>query len=163
MAAITHLHSDFGSVFAIEAVNEEIMDADQTPGYGDCKSNFWCAYMRVMTQSDARMTVQKNFVKTVRAVELSLGIPVPGAGFSLTVSASANFTSAISAAANANSNTIFTPEVKAALKDAIPILVEVSLQLGLGFDLGALLHSREPLVTKYVFSQFIHLHLDITH
>jgi hypothetical protein len=27
---------DFGSVFSIEAVNEPIMDASQTPGYGDC-------------------------------------------------------------------------------------------------------------------------------
>lgn len=37
MTAITHLDPDFGSVFAIQAVNEPIMDASQTPGFGDCK------------------------------------------------------------------------------------------------------------------------------
>ena len=37
MTTLSHLHPDFGSVFAIEAVNEEIMDATKTPGYGDCK------------------------------------------------------------------------------------------------------------------------------
>ena len=36
MTALTHLDSAFSSVFAIEAVNEPIMDATQTPGYGDC-------------------------------------------------------------------------------------------------------------------------------
>ncbi|TCD68028.1 hypothetical protein EIP91_011639 [Steccherinum ochraceum] len=129
MTAVTHLHSDFGSVFAIEAVNEEIMDASQTPGYGD---------------------FQKNFVKTVRATELALGISVPEAKLSLNVDASVNFTSAIDAAASTSGNNIFTSEVKAALKAAIPILVEVSNQLGMGFDLEASLHSREPLVTTFM-------------
>lgn len=36
MTALSHLDPDFGSVVAIEAVNEPIMDATQTPGYGDC-------------------------------------------------------------------------------------------------------------------------------
>ncbi|KAF9819351.1 hypothetical protein IEO21_02239 [Rhodonia placenta] len=57
MTSLSHLDPNFASVFAIEAVNEPIMDADQTPGYG---------------------TFQKEFVDTVRAVELTLGIPVPG-------------------------------------------------------------------------------------
>lgn len=38
MTALIHLDSDFASVFALQAVNEPIMDATQTPGYGDCKS-----------------------------------------------------------------------------------------------------------------------------
>ena len=37
MATVAHLHPDFGSVFAIEAVNEPIMDSSQTPGYGTCE------------------------------------------------------------------------------------------------------------------------------
>ena len=55
MTAVTHLDPHFGSVFAIEAVNgdytcgsmcaqpdmprvaEPIMNANQTPGYGDCE------------------------------------------------------------------------------------------------------------------------------
>ena len=36
MTTLSHLDSNFQSVFAIEAVNEPIMDASQTPGYGTC-------------------------------------------------------------------------------------------------------------------------------
>lgn len=36
MTALSHLDTDFGSVVAIEAVNEPIMDAASTPGYGSC-------------------------------------------------------------------------------------------------------------------------------
>ncbi|KAH8104124.1 glycoside hydrolase family 5 protein [Cristinia sonorae] len=132
MTAISHLHSDFSSVFAIQAVNEEIMDADQTPGYGD---------------------FTKNFVRTVRAVELALGISVPGESPFVSIAAGANFTSTISAAVSASvtlNNKIFTPEVRAALRDAIPLLVEVSNQLGLGFDLSSSLRHREPLVTTFM-------------
>ncbi len=37
MTVLSHLDTNFGSVAAIEAVNEPIMDATQTPGYGDCR------------------------------------------------------------------------------------------------------------------------------
>ncbi|CUA70583.1 Glucan endo-1,6-beta-glucosidase B [Rhizoctonia solani] len=56
MTAMTHIDPDFASVYAIEAVNEPIMDANQTPGYGD---------------------YQKRFVKVVRLVEYALGIQCP--------------------------------------------------------------------------------------
>jgi hypothetical protein len=36
MTSLAHLDPAFSTVWAIEAVNEEIMDATQTPGYGDC-------------------------------------------------------------------------------------------------------------------------------
>jgi hypothetical protein len=36
MTFLSHLHPSFKSVFAIEAVNEPIMNATLTPGYGDC-------------------------------------------------------------------------------------------------------------------------------
>lgn len=36
MTALSHLDSDFGSVVAIEAINEPIMNATETPGYGGC-------------------------------------------------------------------------------------------------------------------------------
>lgn len=38
MTTLAHLDPTFGSVFAIEAVNEPIMDAAQTPDYGECMS-----------------------------------------------------------------------------------------------------------------------------
>ena len=40
MTALSHVDPAFSSVAAIEAINEPIMDANQTPGYGDCKSYF---------------------------------------------------------------------------------------------------------------------------
>ena len=36
MTAVSHLDPDFGAVFSIQAVNEPIMDATLSPGYGDC-------------------------------------------------------------------------------------------------------------------------------
>ena len=38
MTVLAHLDSDFGSAFAIEAVNEPEMDANDTPDYGTCAS-----------------------------------------------------------------------------------------------------------------------------
>jgi hypothetical protein len=44
MTALSHLDPAFGSATAIEAVNEPIMDATQTPGYGDCKFSFFLVH-----------------------------------------------------------------------------------------------------------------------
>jgi hypothetical protein len=38
MTSLSHLDPAFIGVVGIEAVNEPIMDASQTPGYGDCSS-----------------------------------------------------------------------------------------------------------------------------
>ncbi|CAE6448081.1 unnamed protein product, partial [Rhizoctonia solani] len=53
MTALTHIDPDFSTVFAIQAVNQPLMDAQKTEGYGD---------------------YQKQFVKVVRAVEYATGI-----------------------------------------------------------------------------------------
>jgi hypothetical protein len=42
MTYLSHCHPSFGSVFSIEAVNEPIMNATQTPGLGECKSRASC-------------------------------------------------------------------------------------------------------------------------
>ncbi|KAF7790215.1 hypothetical protein EIP86_001167 [Pleurotus ostreatoroseus] len=100
MSTLTHLDPDFASVFAIEAVNEPIMDAKQTPDYG---------------------IFQENFVKVIRAIELIMGIPVPG--YSLASPPSTfNFTEAIVETVNRNSGGLLNSEVKSALRDAVPIL-----------------------------------------
>ncbi|KAG0691665.1 hypothetical protein DFH29DRAFT_1015651, partial [Suillus ampliporus] len=106
MTMLTHLDPNFGSVFAIEAVNEPIMNAALTPNYG---------------------TFQKNFVQTIRVVELTLGIPVLSSGLSVSVSVSVsnNFTAALDVTSSAS---IFTAEVQSALADAIPILMEIGVQ-----------------------------------
>jgi hypothetical protein len=38
MTYLSHCHPSFENVFAIEAVNEPLMNATQTPGLGECKS-----------------------------------------------------------------------------------------------------------------------------
>jgi hypothetical protein len=38
MTALSHLDPAFSNVVAIEAVNEPIMDASKTPGYGNCRA-----------------------------------------------------------------------------------------------------------------------------
>ncbi|TFK39672.1 glycoside hydrolase family 5 protein [Crucibulum laeve] len=133
MTALTHLDPVFSSVAAIEAVNEPIMDATQTPGYGD---------------------FQKNFVQTVRATEFSVGIPVEGINVpaSFKISSNANITSALSQTALAG---IFNPEVRSALTEAIPIItkmmIEATLQGVLSSSLGALgVGKRDPLVTNFM-------------
>lgn len=127
------------------------MNAEQTPGYGDCAHPLPHALSHI---SDHPL-VQQNFVKVVRAVELILGIPVPGAQLNAKVT-TANFTSAITAVTGSSSaaSNIFTDEVKAALQAAVPILVEVGAELAIpaifNFNLAsAPLHNqRTPLVTK---------------
>ncbi|CDO68818.1 Glycoside Hydrolase Family 5 protein [Trametes cinnabarina] len=132
MTALSHLDPSFSSVFAIEAVNEPIMNAQQTPGYGD---------------------FQKNFVEVIRAVELILGIPVPGLSLDVKVSTS-NFTSALSATVSASK--LFNKEVKSALAEAVPILVELGFELALSaifnFNMAAspLSKTRSPLVSNFM-------------
>ncbi|KAG1896181.1 glycoside hydrolase family 5 protein [Suillus fuscotomentosus] len=130
MTALSHLDPTFGSVFAIEAINEPIMNATLTPGYG----NF-----------------QKNFVQVIRAVELVLGIFVPSSGLSLSVSPSVsnNFTAALSAT---SSETIFPLEVQTALLEAVPILLEIGIAFGLQtiFEASAFHQSRPSLVANFM-------------
>ncbi|CAE6350407.1 unnamed protein product [Rhizoctonia solani] len=57
MTRMVYQDPDFSTVFAIEAVNEPVMDATKTPGYGD---------------------YQKRFVEVVRSVENEFGISCPG-------------------------------------------------------------------------------------
>ncbi|KAF8909279.1 glycoside hydrolase family 5 protein [Gymnopilus junonius] len=129
MTALSHLDPDFGSVAAIEAMNEPIMNANQTPGLGG---------------------FQVNFVETVRAVELILGIPVPGVSSFFEFQLAPNVAAAFSTASNLTS--IFNSEVRQVLIDTIPVLAHVAAQLGLNtdFDDGGLrfsLAERKPLTT----------------
>lgn len=88
-------------------------------------------------------------------MELILGIPVPGAKLSAQI-ATANLTAAISFTTRNTTSDIFNDEVKAALNDAVPILLELGAKLALPsiFNFKAAsapLHSkRTPLVTKCV-------------
>jgi len=130
MTTLSHLDPNFGSVFAIEAVNEPIVDATQTPGYGTC---MYYPSLLLFVASSIRdlmdpLTVQKNFVSTMRAVELALGIYVPPLSFNVSASVSNNFTASLSSASSAS---IFSSEVQSALADAIPILAQIGAQYDL--------------------------------
>ncbi|KAJ7173674.1 glycoside hydrolase family 5 protein [Mycena filopes] len=101
MTTLSHVDPAFANAVAIEAVNEEIMDATLTPGYGD---------------------FQKNFVKVVRATEFLLGVPTPGLG-TVPAPANGNFTAMLP---NVNSN-IFNAEVRSVLLETVPILLQLGV------------------------------------
>ncbi|KAH8110761.1 glycoside hydrolase family 5 protein [Phellopilus nigrolimitatus] len=130
MTALSHLDPDFGSVFAVEAVNEPIANASQTPGYGD---------------------FQRNFVKVVRAVEISLGIinvDDSGRGFDLSYPTQTNILSAIASLLDA---ALGGSDVGKALADAAPIISEVTTEYGIGDVLGgAAAPLMAPLVTNFM-------------
>ncbi|PBK99889.1 glycoside hydrolase family 5 protein [Armillaria gallica] len=127
MTALSHLDPDFSNVIAIEAVNEPIMNATLTPGYGD---------------------FQKNFVQVVRAVEHTLGIFGPWSWPKMTGTDASEFILAVENTTSFSSN----PEVQSALKEALPILVQIGLELEWS-DIKHMftsLYKREPLHTSFM-------------
>ncbi len=152
MTALSHLHPNFKSVFSIQAVNEPIMDASKTPGYGDCK-HFSTFRSASEFRSLISWTVQKNFVAVVRATELLLGIVVPGIPALQYHSASrvSDLSGRLADACDGDNSGLFNTgsAVVKALTETIAILVDMGLELGL-LDLGAC-KGRSPLTTKSVF------------
>lgn len=128
MTALSHLDPDFSNVIAIEAVNEPIMNATLTPGYGD---------------------FQKNFVQVVRAVEQTLGVSGPWSWPNWPTMTGADASEFILATENTTSS---SPEVQSALKDASPILVDIGMELGWTDvkRMFASLYNREPLYTSFM-------------
>lgn len=126
MTTFSHLDSDFESVFAIEAVNEPIMDASQTPGYGD---------------------FQKQFVQVVRAVEFVLGIN-SSLTLDVDIDISANFTSALSSICDSES---LDEEVASALRDSIPVLLRMIFEYeDWSLLSGWFREDRAPLTTNFM-------------
>jgi hypothetical protein len=101
MTVFSHIDPHFESVFSIEAVNEPLMDANSTPGYGQ---------------------FQKDFVQTVRAVEGILGI-----GCELDRAPSRNITAAFQRAAEDGE---YSNEIKSVLLDTAPVLLQMILKYG---------------------------------
>jgi hypothetical protein len=144
MTSLTHLDPSFATVFAIEAVNEPSAHVSETPGYGDCTTVSFTTYEQVLIILVS--LVQKNFVQVVRAVELALGIAVPGISKSIVAS---DFTSALQKVAVSD---IFNAEVRSVLKDTLPILGWATKELILGALFNTHLSpSRTPIYTKLVF------------
>ncbi|KAH7874015.1 glycoside hydrolase family 5 protein [Lentinula edodes] len=126
MTALSHLHPAFAPVFAIEAVNEPIMDAAQTPGYG--------AY-------------QENFVTVVRGVEAAVGVKTQGLDSPQTT---ANASQAILDFASAQSNIRFNSDVKTAMGNAASILEQIASDDNTQFNLKGSGHGQTPLVTNFM-------------
>ncbi|KAI0322826.1 glycoside hydrolase family 5 protein [Amylostereum chailletii] len=125
MTGLTHLHPEFSSVYSIEAVNEPLMNATMTPGFGD---------------------FQHNFVQTVRAMERLLGVgsSSPSTSFNLTRVPTAQ-----------QIQGLFNPAVAKAVIEAIPILVRLGLQLGIPgiLDVGLAKSrsgTRKPITTSFM-------------
>lgn len=121
MTAFSHLDPNFAGVAAIEAANEPIADASKTPGYG---------------------VFQKYFVITVRAVEMTLGIPAARFG-PQSRAQSSNFTEALRRTAQSGQ---FPYEVNEALNQAASILPQIFPNIN---DAKADSKSRQ-LTTMYV-------------
>ena len=152
MTFLSHLHPNFQSVFAIEAVNEPIQNATMTPGYGECKhfSIFRSVFELYALIS---LTVQKNFVDVVRATELLLGISVPGvpALQSSPASCISDLSRRLTDSCVGDASGLFKPRsaVFVAIAEAIPILVELEDDVG-SLDLGAC-EGGTAITTKSVF------------
>ncbi|KLO07787.1 glycoside hydrolase family 5 protein [Schizopora paradoxa] len=130
MTGLSHLDPDFGSVFSIQAVNEPIMDASQTPGYGD---------------------FQVNFVKVVRAVELALGMPVAADDGLLSSILSGISGGNVTASLLKASETMQSDsDVANALAEATPILADILVQLESSSALSEGAPLRSPLVTNFM-------------
>jgi len=126
MATLSHADTAFSNVVSIEAVNEPIMDANQTPGYGQ---------------------FQKDFVNVVRAVEYLLGLPVPALKLKAKADVSANVTELLSLVLPP----VFSAEVRLAVSDARPILSRIGVQLPV---IGLFAFSPQlttvPLITSFM-------------
>lgn len=97
--------------------------------------------------------VQKNFVKVVRAIELSLGVAVPGVSPIPGIVTSRNVTAALTSLSNAKD--IFSEEIRQVLKDMVPVFAKVAVQLAMNLnldkqDLRAALRKKKALTTTYV-------------
>jgi hypothetical protein len=153
MTVLSHLHPNFQSVFSIEAANEPITNATMTPGYGGCK--YFAIFRSVFELcSLISLIVQKNFVEVVRATELLLGISVPGvpALQSYNASSISDLSGRLTDVCDGDGSGLFNTgsAVVQALAAAIPILVQLELELG-SLDLAAC-EGSSPLTTKWVFS-----------
>lgn len=143
MTAFSHLDPDFDSVFAIEAINEPIMDANQTPGFGTCKPARLHMPQRVFDD----FPVQKQFVQVVRAVEYVLGVD-SSLTLDINLDLSLNFTSALTSICDSPD---LEDGVASALLDSVPVLNRMVHDYGdLSYFLGWHRPNRDALTTTFV-------------
>ncbi len=150
MTFMSRLHPQFDSVFSIEAVNEPIMNATQTPGLGDCKRLSIRHWFTLLTPPLV-WPVQKNFVRTVRAVEWLIGVDVPGCLDLEGTPHAKNLDKRLVQASAKDSLGLLTLPVIEALKSSFPMLFYIAQELEWMIDFTAC-QSRQPITTKLVFT-----------
>lgn len=90
--------------------------------------------------------VQKNFVQVVRAIELVLGMPIPGPATCKLKQPPTNITAAMAQVASLK---MFSPEVASVLKDSMPIILKLATELGLDGSVDIFPNlNKDPIVTK---------------
>ena len=95
--------------------------------------------------------VQKNFVRTVRAVEWLIGVDVPGCPALEGTPNAENLEERLTQAFAMDTPGLFTPPVIEALKTSFPTLLDIALELGWIIDFTAC-GGRLPITTKLVFT-----------
>jgi len=128
MTFISHLHPSFSSVFSIEAANEPIMDATKTPGLGG---------------------FEKNFVRTVRAMELLLGVGVSGCPALGGTASITNLNQRLAKAQARNCLGLFTSPVVDSLKQSFSMLPSIIKELGWNVNFAAS-HGQPPITTNFM-------------
>jgi len=108
MTFISHVHPHFESVFSIQAANEPLMDATQTPGLGD---------------------FQKNYVRIVRAMEWLIGVDVQGCSTLEGSPSMTNLNERLAEARTRDKLGLLTPPVVDALNQSFPMLCSIAQEL----------------------------------
>ena len=95
--------------------------------------------------------VQKNFVRTVRAVEWLIGVDVPGCPALEGTPNAENLVERLTQAFASDTPGLFTPPVIEALKASFPTLLYIAQELEWMIDFTAC-EGRQPITTKLVFA-----------
>jgi hypothetical protein len=144
MTALAHLEPDFKPIFAIQAVNEPIMDAVQTPGLQECK----CIYTTTTRSVFDIHPDYDHFVQVIRVTELALGVIGDGddqlSGF-FNLCAAGDLKTAV---IEMSDNDGLDVEVRIAIKSALRILIDLAAVPGLDFPLLFEPVNRAPLTVK---------------
>ena len=146
MTAYSHLDPDFGSVIGIQAINEPIMDASKTPGFGECERRDLNTSRSFCLQARCICPVQKNFVRVIRAVETMLGIDTvdstaPQGLLEKLLPNTLNVTESILG------GNLYGGAVGKVLSDAAPMIAEIAFSYGFDSILGGDCPNRTPLHT----------------
>jgi len=96
--------------------------------------------------------VQKNFVRTVRAVEWLIGVEIPGCQALEGMGSITDLYKSLAEACTRDTLGLFTPPVVEALKESVPMLLSIIPELGWDGDVDfTACQGRSPITTKLVF------------